>query len=329
MERGQAGGARTAGAVRAPRFPANIGPWLTGPPLTAWRGAVTLVDFWTYSCINCLRSIPYVRAWHERYARDGLVVIGVHAPEFAFERDVANVQRAIADLGITYPVAIDNDYRVWRAFANRYWPAHYFIDAEGRVRHHHFGEGSYDVSERVIRQLLEEAGRRPSAQAGPVSTGGVNAQAARDTLRSPETYIGYARAANFMSQGGMVRDRQATYLPGHNLALNQWSLAGDWIVRREHAEGTGRGGRIAFRFHARDLHLVLSSLNGMRVRYRIRIDGQAPGADAGMDVNSAGEGAVTGERLYQLVRQRGAVRERLFEIEFLDPGVRAFAFTFG
>ena len=255
-------------------------------------------------------------------------MIGIHAPEFAFERNVANVQRAIADLGITYPVAIDNEFRVWRAFGNRYWPAHYFIDAQGRVRHHHFGEGGYDVSERVIRQLLEEAGRRPSGAAGPVQTAGVNAQAERSTLRSPETYIGYGRAEHFISPGGMIRDRQASYVHGP-MALNQWSLTGDWIVRREHGEATGRGGRIAFRFHARDLHLVMGGLNGMRVRYRIRVDGRPPGADAGMDVNAAGEGAVTGERLYQLVRQRGAVRERLFEIEFLDPGVRAFAFTFG
>jgi len=309
----------------------GINQWLNSQGLTreSLRGRVVLIDFWTYSCINCIRAIPYVQAWHERYARDGLVVIGVHAPEFAFERDVGNVRRAIADLGITYPLAIDNDYRVWRAFNNRYWPAHYFIDATGRIRHHHFGEGGYDTSERVIRQLLEEAGRRPSGQAGPVATSGVNAQAARETLRSPETYIGYGRAANFVSPGGMMRDRPATYLAGANMTLNQWSLAGDWIVRRQHAEATGRGGRIAFRFHARDLHLVMGSLNGMRVRYRIRIDGRPPGPAAGMDVNAAGEGAVTGERLYQLVRQPGAIQERLFEIEFLDPGVRAFAFTFG
>jgi len=308
----------------------GITQWLNSNPLTreSLRGRVVLIDFWTYSCINCIRSIPYVQAWHERYARDGLVVIGVHAPEFAFERDVANVERSMRDLGITYPVAIDNNFAVWRAFANRYWPAHYFIDAQGRVRYHHFGEGDYEQSERVIRQLLAEAGRAPTGAAGPVRTEGVNAQAARDTLRSPETYIGYRRAAQFVSPGGQVRDRQSTYLAGR-MALNQWSLVGDWIVREQHAEATARGGRIAFRFHARDLHLVMGSLNGMRVRYRIRIDGQPPGPDAGMDVNAAGDGAVTGERLYQLVRQRGPVRERLFEIEFLDPGVRAFAFTFG
>ncbi|MGQ0661900.1 cytochrome c biogenesis protein DipZ [Sphingosinicella sp.] len=308
----------------------GITQWLNSNPLTreSLRGRVVLIDFWTYSCINCIRSIPYVQAWHERYARDGLVVIGVHAPEFAFERDVANVERSMRDLGITYPVAIDNEFAVWRAFANRYWPAHYFIDAEGRVRYHHFGEGDYERSEQVIRQLLAEAGRNPTGTAGPVRAQGVNMGAARDTLRSPETYIGFARAEHFVSPGGQVRDRQSTYLAGR-MALNDWSLVGDWIVRAEHAEATARGGRIAFRFHARDLHLVMGSLNGMRVRYRIRIDGQTPGPDAGMDANAAGEGAVTGERLYQLIRQRGAVRERTFEIEFLDPGVRAFAFTFG
>ena len=288
-----------------------------------------LIDFWTYSCINCIRSIPYVQAWHERYARDGLVVIGVHAPEFAFERDVANVQRSMRDLGITYPVAIDNDFAVWRAFANRYWPAHYFIDAQGRVRYHHFGEGDYEQSERVIRQLLDEAGRRAErhGRAGPVPKGSTRRRRATPCARR-KPISATRRAAQFVSPGGQVRDRQSTYLAGR-MALNQWSLVGDWIVREQHAEATARGGRIAFRFHARDLHLVMGSLNGMRVRYRIRIDGQAPGADAGMDVNAAGEGAVTGERLYQLVRQRGAIRERLFEIEFLDPGVRAFAFTFG
>lgn len=309
----------------------GINDWLNSNPILrdSLRGKVVLIDFWTYSCINCLRSIPYVQAWHERYRDDGLVVIGVHAPEFAFERDVDNVRASVASLGITYPVAIDNDYRVWRAFANRYWPAHYFIDAQGRVRYHHFGEGNYETSERVIRQLLTEAGRAPSDAAGPVSTSGVNAQAARDTLRSPETYLGYWRgAAQFVSPGGQIRDRESRYTAAP-MALNQWSLSGDWVVRRQHAEATTRGGRIAIRFHARDLHLVLGSLNGMRVRFRITIDGRPPGPAAGMDVNAAGEGAVTGQRLYQLVRQRGPIGERLFEIEFLDPGVEAFAFTFG
>ena len=308
----------------------GITEWLNSQPLTreSLRGRVVLIDFWTYSCINCLRAIPYVRAWHERYADDGLVIIGVHAPEFAFERDVDNVRRAITDLGITYPVAIDNDYRVWRAFNNRYWPAHYFIDGRGRIRYHHFGEGRYELSERVIRQLLAEAGRAPSGAAGPVSTEGVEAQAARETLRSPETYLGFARAANFVSPDGMVRDRRATYLAGR-MALNQWSLVGDWTVRREHAEAGRASARIAFRFHARDLHLVMASASGRPVRFRITIDGRPPGDAAGMDVDAAGNGIVRGERLYQLVRQPGDIGERLFEIEFLDPGAQAFAFTFG
>lgn len=308
----------------------GITEWLNSNPLTReqLRGKVVLIDFWTYSCINCLRAIPYVKAWDERYRDDGLVIIGVHAPEFAFERDVANVRRAIADLGIRYPVAIDNNYAVWRAFDNRYWPAHYFIDAQGRVRYHHFGEGNYEQSERVIRQLLEEAGRTPAAAAGPVMTQGVGAQAARDTLRSPETYLGYVRAEHFVSPGGMVRDRPTTYLPGA-MALNQWSLAGNWTVQRQNARSNNAGGKIAFRFHARDLHLVLGSATGRPVRFQITIDGQAPGAAAGMDVDSAGNGTVTNQRLYQLVRQQGVIGERLFEIEFLDPGVEAFAFTFG
>jgi cytochrome c biogenesis protein CcdA/thiol-disulfide isomerase/thioredoxin len=308
----------------------GITRWLNSDPLTRerLRGKVVLIDFWTYSCINCLRSIPYVRAWDERYRRDGLVVIGVHAPEFAFERDVANVEQAVRDLGIPYPVAIDNDYRLWRAFQNRFWPAHYFIDAEGRVRYHHFGEGKYDLSERVIRQLLAEAGRPPASAGARAEAEGVGAQAARGNLRSHETYIGYVRAANFASPGGQVRDSSHVYRAAP-LALNRWSLAGTWTVGRQSARLDRAGGRIAFRFHARDLHLVLGSAGGRPVRFRITMDGQPPGAAAGMDVSATGEGSVSGQRLYQLVRQRGQVVERTFEIEFLDAGVEAFAFTFG
>jgi cytochrome c biogenesis protein CcdA/thiol-disulfide isomerase/thioredoxin len=308
----------------------GIAQWLNSDPLTRerLRGKVVLIDFWTYSCINCLRSIPYVRAWDERYRGDGLVVIGVHAPEFAFERDVANVERAVRDLGIRYPVAIDNDYRLWRAFQNRYWPAHYFIDAQGRVRHHHFGEGHYELSERVIRQLLTEAGRPPGGAGARAEAEGVGAQAARGNLRSHETYIGYVRAANFASPGGQVRDASQVYRAAP-LALNHWSLAGAWTVGRQSARLDRAGGRIAFRFHARDLHLVLGSAGGRPVRFRITIDGRPPGAAAGMDASATGEGSVSGQRLYQLVRQRGEIAERSFEIEFLDAGVEAFAFTFG
>jgi cytochrome c biogenesis protein CcdA/thiol-disulfide isomerase/thioredoxin len=305
--------------------------WLNSPPLTReqLRGKVVLVDFWTYSCINCLRSIPYVRAWAERYKDDGLVVIGVHAPEFAFEKDVGNVRSAARDLGITYPVAVDNDYAVWRAFSNRYWPAHYFIDARGRIRHHHFGEGKYQLSERVIRQLLAEAGhapRRPAA--APVAKAGVEAASARAGIGSPETYVGYARAANFVSPGGARRDTAADYAAAP-LALNQWALAGRWTVGAQSARLAAPGGRISFRFQARDLHLVLGASGGKPVRFRVTIDGRAPGADHGTDVDAGGNGRVTGQKLYQLVRQRGGARERLFEIHFLDPGAEAFAFTFG
>ncbi|HUO55602.1 MAG TPA: cytochrome c biogenesis protein DipZ [Rhodoblastus sp.] len=305
--------------------------WVNSPPLStaALKGKVVLVDFWTYSCINCLRTLPYVRAWAEKYRDQGLVVIGVHAPEFAFEKDVANVKRAVADLQISYPVAIDNNYAIWRAFNNHYWPAHYFIDAQGRVRHHHFGEGQYDESEHVIQQLLAEAGA--SGPAAPVKVDAAGAQAAPDfaEVRSPETYIGYARAANFASPGGAAPDEPHVYAKAP-LRLNEWSLAGDWTVGEERADLNAAGGAIAFRFHARDLHLVLGpGEDGKPVRFRVRIDGAAPGANHGADVDAEGEGSVVGERLYQLVRQTGAVGDRLFEIEFLDPGARAYAFTFG
>jgi cytochrome c biogenesis protein CcdA/thiol-disulfide isomerase/thioredoxin len=308
----------------------GIVQWLNSDPLTRerLRGHVVVIDFWTYSCINCLRSIPYVRAWDERYRRDGLVVIGVHAPEFAFERDPGNVGAAVANLGIRYPVAIDNNYALWRAFDNRFWPAHYFIDAQGRVRYHHFGEGAYDVSERVIRQLLAEAGHPPAGAAARIEAAGVGEGAAQNALGSPETYLGYVRAESFASPGGQVRDLSHVYAAAP-LALNQWSLAGPWTVGRQSARLDAAGGRIAYRFHARDLHLVLGGPGGRPVRFRVTIDGRAPGASAGMDANAAGAGVVTGQRLYQLIRQHGPIEDRTFEIIFLDPGAEAFAFTFG
>ena len=305
--------------------------WLNSPPLTTeqLKGKVVVVDFWTYSCINCLRSIPYVKAWAEKYRDQGLVVIGVHTPEFAFEKSQANVRRNVERLSVTYPVAMDNDYAIWRAFKNNYWPAHYFIDAQGRIRHHHFGEGDYEGSERVIQQLLKEAGAQVDASTVRVNTTGAEMAADFAQVASPETYTGYARAENFRSPGGLVRDAVKTYRPA-TLALNDWSLAGDWRVTREHADLQAAGGRVAFRFKARDLHLVMGpSTAGDTPRFRVRIDGQAPGADAGMDINAQGLGRIDGERLYQLVRQAGPVRERTFEIEFLDPGVQVFAFTFG
>jgi thiol-disulfide isomerase/thioredoxin len=306
--------------------------WLNSPPLTAagLRGKVVLVDFWTYSCINCLRTIPYVRAWAEKYKDQGLVVIGVHTPEFAFEKDVGNVKDAIADLEIDYPVAVDNDYAIWRAFNNRYWPAHYFIDAQGRIRHHHFGEGSYDVSERVIQELLAEAGKAEVAgDLVSVNATGAEAQAAMESVKSPETYIGYDRAENFISPGGLVENAAHVYAP-EPPRLNEWALSGDWTVDKEHARLNAMDGSIVYRFHARDLHLVLApATDGKPVRFKVTLDGAPPGDDHGMDVDASGEGIVTGERLYQLVRQKGDVGERTFEIKFLDAGVQAYAFTFG
>jgi cytochrome c biogenesis protein CcdA/thiol-disulfide isomerase/thioredoxin len=305
--------------------------WLNSPPLTReqLRGKVVVIDFWTYSCINCIRSIPYVRAWYDRYKDDGLVVIGVHAPEFAFEKNPANVRKAVADLGITYPVALDNNYAIWRAFENRYWPAHYFVDAKGRIRYHHFGEGNYAESEMVIRKLLAEAGRAPKTVAmGATPATGAEAAAALRSLNSPETYIGYARMDRFVSPGGVRRDRAADYRPAP-MALNQWSLDGRWNVGPQSARLLSPGGAIAYRFHARDLHLVLGSPTGKPIRFRVTIDGKAPGADAGVDIDANGFGTVTDERLYQLVRQEGAIRDRTFRIHFLNPGVQAFAFTFG
>ncbi|OXI33520.1 cytochrome c biogenesis protein DipZ [Burkholderia aenigmatica] len=343
----QAGGAmmRAVDATHAPAalpvegtLPSLDGAvqWLNSPPLTAagLRGKVVLVDFWTYSCINCLRTLPYTNAWARKYAPYGLVVIGVHAPEFAFERDIGNVKKAVHDLGIDYPVAIDNGYSIWRAFNNEYWPAHYFIDAQGRVRHHHFGEGEYAQSERAIQSLLAEAGH-PEALNVPLGLAGAPAKgalAAADSadVRSPETYVGYARAESFTSPGGAVRDAAHRYDAPARPDLNDWGLAGTWNVGAERASLAAPDGRIVYRFHARDLHLVLGpGANGQPVRFRVTLDGAAPGAAHGADVDAQGYGTVTGQRLYQLVRQPGAIADRTFAIEFLDPGVDAYAFTFG
>jgi len=309
----------------------GLGPWYNSPPLTReqLRGKVVLVDFWTYSCINCLRAIPYVRAWYDKYRDDGLVVIGVHAPEFAFEREPANVAKAIKDLDIRYPVALDNQYKLWSALKNNYWPAHYFIDAQGRIRYFHHGEGEYDVSERVIRQLLAEAGHAPKDMAmAKAKASGAQAAAAFGDVKSGETYIGYARSANFASPGGLAHDQLKTYGTAP-LKLNNWALEGQWLDKRQSALSFAPGAKIGFRFHARDLHLVLGPGGGKPVRFRVSIDGQPPRGDAGVDAAADGSGTVTEQRLYQLIRQKGPVRDRSFEIEFLDPGVEAFSFTFG
>jgi thiol-disulfide isomerase/thioredoxin len=306
--------------------------WLNSPPLTAegLRGKVVLIDFWTYSCINCLRSIPYVKAWAEKYKDHGLVVIGVHTPEFAFERKVSNVQAAVADLKIGYPVAIDSDYAIWRSFDNEYWPAHYFIDAQGRRRYHHFAEGHYDESERVIQLLLAEAGDKGySPELVSVHASGAEAAPSMTETQSPETYIGYSRAENFVSPGGAVKDVSHVYAT-EAPRLDQWSLAGDWTVGEEKATLNKEGGRIAYRFRARDLHLVLGSADeGKEIRFRVTIDGAAPGADHGADTDADGSGVVNEHRLYQLIRESGGVSDHTFEIEFLDPGVQAYAFSFG
>ncbi|WP_454862941.1 cytochrome c biogenesis protein DipZ [Pseudomonas hormoni] len=307
--------------------------WLNSPPLTAQalKGKVVLVDFWTYSCINCLRTLPYVKAWAEKYRDQGLVVIGVHAPEFAFERNVGNVTKAMKDLGITYPVAIDNDYKIWRAFNNEYWPAHYFADAQGRIRYHHFGEGDYAESERVIQQLLREAGAAKVAD-GLINANAEGVQRAPDMneVQSPETYVGYQRSEHFVPETSLVPDKSTTYNPPSQLALNDWSLGGQWTVGSERATSSAPDSRIVYRFHARDLHLVLGpAADGKPVRFKVLIDGKAPGDAHGTDVAPDGSGSVTEQRLYQLVRQPGGVMDRTFSIEFLDPGVSAYAFTFG
>ncbi|HEY0283440.1 MAG TPA: cytochrome c biogenesis protein DipZ [Rhizomicrobium sp.] len=315
-------------------FPALDGAtgWLNSPPLSpaSLKGKVVLVDFWTYSCINCLRSLPYTKAWAAKYKGHGLVVIGVHAPEFAFERDPRNVRKAVHDLGVIYPVALDSNLAIWQAFHNEYWPAHYFIDAQGRIRAHHFGEGDYDASERIIQQLLREAGYRnvPGGIVDPKATGALAAADAGGML-SPETYIGYQRAENFAS-GPVAPEITSNYRTPADLALNQWGLTGNWTIGAQMAVLDRAPGKIVFRFHARDLHLVLGpSESGKPVRFRVTLDGKPPGNAHGVDTDAAGNGIVTGERLYQLIRQKGTIADHTFAIEFLDPGVQAYSFTFG
>jgi cytochrome c biogenesis protein CcdA/thiol-disulfide isomerase/thioredoxin len=317
-------------------FPSLAGAssWLNSPPLTseALRGKVVVIDFWTYSCINCLRSLPYVKAWYEKYKDHGLVIIGVHTPEFAFEKDLSNVRRALADLGVQYPVALDNQYAIWQAFHNRYWPAHYFIDATGQIRGHHFGEGDYDAFEQIIRRLLLEAGATdlPSAGLSAMNASGVQASADSAHIQSPETYIGYGRAEHFSSPSGFVKDQPQDYTAPPTLALNQWALKGTWVVSSDQATLVRTGGSVAFQFEARDLHLVLGpATSGHPVRFRVLLDSAAPGSNHGEDTDADGNGTVREQRLYQLIRQSKDVGAHTFVIQFLDQGVQAFAFTFG
>jgi thiol-disulfide isomerase/thioredoxin len=318
---------------RLPGFDGATG-WLNSPPLTPddLRGKVVLTDFWTYTCINWLRTLGYVRAWAEKYADQGLVVVGVHTPEFPFERDVDNVRWAVEEDGIEYPVALDSKYGVWQAFSNHYWPAVYIADADGRIRHHHFGEGGYEECELVIQQLLREAGASDVADDFvSVADEGFQAQADWATLRSPETYLGYEQTQNFASPGRPGLDESRAYVAPEDLRLNGWAPAGEWAIQRGAIVLTGAEGRLAFRFHARDVNLVLGPpLRGrMTVPFRVLVDGEPLGDAHGLDTDERGEGTVDRQRLYQLVREPGEIRERTFEITFLAPGVEAFVFTFG
>ena len=316
-------------------FPALGGAtaWLNSPPLTpaGLRGKVVLIDFWTYSCINWRRTLPYVRAWAEKYKDHGLAVIGVHTPEFGFERDLDNVRRATTALEIHYPVAVDSSYVIWRAFRNQYWPALYIADAEGRIRHHQFGEGGYEQTEKIIQQLLTEAGKSDLPR-GLVSPGPQGVEAAADwgSLKSPETYVGYERAEYFASPGNAARDRSRVYTTPSRLRLNEWALVGDWTIGPEAAALNGASGRIVYRFHARDLNLIMGpTVRGTPIRFRVRIDGERPGTAHGIDLDEQGDGTVTEPRMYQLIRQAEPIADRVFDIEFVGPGVEAFDFTFG
>jgi len=307
--------------------------WLNSKPLTraSLKGKVVVLDFWTYSCINCLRALPYINAWYDHYKDSGLVIIGVHSPEFDFEKDTKNVQQAVTKFGIQYPVAIDSDMAIWKAFNNRFWPAHYFVDAQGRIRGHHFGEGKYARSERTIRQLLTEAGAKNLPDPLDEAAGqGVSAAADSANVASPETYLGFERAENFQSPGSFARNAVKNYQQPASLTLNQWALGGRWKVGGERAALDAAPGRIVFRFKARDLHLVLGpGADRKPVRFRVLLDGKPPGADHGMDIDADGAGTVREQRLYQLIRQKGGVQEHEFTIEFLDPHVEAYSFTFG
>jgi thiol-disulfide isomerase/thioredoxin len=318
---------------RLPGFDGATG-WLNSPPLTPTdlQGKVVLVDFWTYTCINWLRTLGYVRAWAEKYEDQGLVVVGVHTPEFPFEQDVDNVREAAKDMRVEYPIALDSDYAVWRAFNNRYWPAVYIADAQGRIRHHQFGEGGYEECERIIQALLRAAGRGGIGDdLVAVADDGLEAQADWANLESPETYLGYEQAQNFASPGDAAFDEPRTYVAPDQLRLNQWALSGDWTVERGASVLNRADGRIAFRFHARDVHLVMRLREGgTSLPFRVLVDGEPPGDAHGLDVDEQGHGTLVQPRLYQLIRQQGAIiSDRTFEITFLAPGVEAYVFTFG
>ena len=306
--------------------------WLNAAPLTPerLRGRVVLVSFGTYTCINWIRSLPYVRSWADKYAGHGLAVVGVQTPEFEFEGNLQNVRRAIKEMDVRYPVAVDNDYAVWRAFDNHYWPAVYFVDAEARIRHHHFGEGEYEESEMVLQTLLREAGAEVDQGLVRLAPTGVEAAADWASLGSPESYLGYQRAVGFASPGGVVPDERVAYSTPAQLRRNQWALSGQWRIGPVPAPLDEPGGSISYQFHARDLHLVMGPPAGRPpVPFRVHLDGQPPGRDRGVDVDEQGNGTADYQRMYQLVRQAPPIGDRLFQIDFLDPGVEAFVFTFG
>jgi thiol-disulfide isomerase/thioredoxin len=307
--------------------------WLNSAPLSAadLRGKVVLVDFWTYTCINWRRTLPYLRTWAEKYRDSGLVVVGVHTPEFGFEKDIDNVRQASKEQAINYPIAIDTDYAVWNAFDNHYWPALYLIDAQGRIRHHQFGEGNYDHLEVLIRQLLAEAGRNPPEGAVSAIEGkGAEAEANWRSLKSQETYLSHSRSSNFASPQIAFLARVRNYTTPARLRLNQWGLTGNWVLGNESAHSIDAGGRLTYRFHARDVHLVMGAIAADRpVRFRVLIDGHPPGAAHGVDIDEQGNGKMDAPRMYQLIRQRDSIADRNFEIEFLDSGAEVFVFTFG
>jgi thiol-disulfide isomerase/thioredoxin len=315
-----------------PGFEAATG-WLNSAPLTEadLRGKVVLTDFWTYTCINWLRTLAYVRAWAEKYEEQGLVVVGVHTPEFPFERDPENVRVAAAEMAVGYPVALDPEYAVWEAFANRYWPAVYIADADGRIRHHQFGEGGYEKCERVVQQLLREAGNEGIGDdLVSVAPSGIEAQADWPNVASPETYVGYQQGHGFASPGGVAIDEPRDYVVPDPLRLNSWALSGNWTIGGRRAVLNEPDGGLAFRFHARDVHLVLGSRTpGEPVPFRVLVNGAPPGADHGLDVDEDGHGTLARPRLYQLIRQSGSIADRTLEIRFLAPGVEAYVFTFG
>jgi cytochrome c biogenesis protein CcdA/thiol-disulfide isomerase/thioredoxin len=320
-----------AGVRKAPPL-SGATRWFNSQELNSekLRGKVVLVDFWTYSCINCLRTLPYLKAWDEKYRDKGLVIIGVHAPEFAFEKDLRNVETAVRDLGIKYPVAVDNQYAIWNAFQNEYWPAHYLIDAAGKIRHQHFGEGAYQETEQMIQTLLKEAHQGLALGGETVTVAGTGATAeASDMRRSPETYIGYARQENFISPENVQRDQPFSYSAPLKFEPDQWALSGTWVIGKESAVLQASGGAISYRFQGRDLHLVLGASNGQPVRFKVTLDGKPPGRNHGADTDEQGNGVIREQRLYQLIRQSGEVKDGRFRIEFMDSGTEAFAFTFG